>query len=166
MEFGTRFRNSYTIVCRKADGQNRWTERVRNLTTDAGIEEILDKFWRGSGYNAAHFVGLTAGDPAFSAMDTMAAHAGWSEADNYNGSGRPSLNLGAVSGLSVSNDAGPAVFDVVSAGTVGGAFVTTGPVKSGTSGVLIGGAAFIGGNRSVAAGDQIEITVNLSAASA
>lgn len=166
MEFGTRFSNSYTIVCRKADGQNRWTERVKNLTTDAGIEEILDKFWRGSGYNAAHFVGLTTGSPVFSAADTMAAHGGWSEASNYNGSVRPSLILGAVSDLAVSNDASRAVFDVVNAGMVGGAFVTTGSAKGGATGVLIGGAAFIGGDRSVAAGDQIEITVNLSAASA
>ena len=166
MKFGTRFRNEYKIVCRKADGQTRWTECVKNLTTDEGLEEILDKFWRGSAYNAAHYIGLAGTTPVFTAGDTMALHGGWGEVILYNGTNRPALTLGPVSGLSVSNDANRTVFEVVSGGTVGGAFVTTGAAKGATTGILIGGAAFIGGDRVVAAGDQIEITVNLSAASA
>lgn len=166
MEFGTRFRNVYKIVCRKADGRNRWTECVKNLTTDEGLEEILDKFWRGTSYSAAHYVGLAGGTPVFTANDTMGAHAGWGEATLYNGSVRPALTLGPVSSLSVSNDANRAVFEVISGGTVGGAFVTTGASKGASTGILIGGAAFVGGDRVVAAGDQIEITVSLSAASA
>jgi len=166
MRFGTRFRNEYKIVCRKANGQTRWTECVKNLTTDEGLEEILDKFWRGSTYTAAHYIGLAGSTPVFTASDTMVLHPGWGEVTLYNDVNRPGLNLGPVNGLSVSNDGNRAVFEVVSGGTAGGAFVTTGAVKGTTTGILIGGAAFIGGDRVVAAGDQIEITVNLSAASA
>ena len=165
MDMSIGFRNSYHIRCVHQNGAIGWVDEVKNLTTHEGLSEILDKFWRGNTYNAAHYVALTGASPTFAASDTLSAHPGWAEEAAYDEPSRIDLSLGTVNAQSVNNSGSKAVFTFSNTVTIGGAFITTDSVKAGTAGVLMGGAAFLGGDRVVNAGDQLEITVNLSAMS-
>ena len=160
------FENYWTIECVGPDGQLKWVDRFANLVTNAGLDDILDKYYKGSGYSAAHFVGITDGTPTFAAGDTMASHAGWTEADEYAEATRRSLTLGSVSGQSVDNTASKASFSINGSITAGGAFLTTSSTKGGSTGTLIAGAAFSGGDRALLNGDTLLVSVTLTAASA
>jgi len=162
---GARFKNIYQVECLR-DGAVIWQDVAENLVVDEGLDEILDKFWKGSTYTAGHYVGLTDGTPSGAAADTMSSHAGWAEVTAFSEGARQSLTLGAVSAQSVDNSAAKASFTIDASTTVGGAFVATDSTKGGTSGTLIGIAAFSGGDRSVQNGDTINVTVTLTAQTA
>lgn len=165
MDMSIGFRNSYRIQCVSSKGSLRWVDEVKNLTTDEGLSEILDKFWRGANYNAAHYIALTGANPTFAATDNLNVHPGWAEEMAYDEPTRIALTLGDVGVQSLDNSASKALFTFSSTVTIGGAFISSDAVKGGAAGVLMGGAAFLGGDRIVNAGDQLEITVNLSAMS-
>ena len=113
----------------------------------------------------AWYIGLMNATPTVAAGDTMGSHAGWTEYTSYSQATRVAYT-GVESGQAVTNSASPAIF-TVNAGstTVGGAFITSGSAISGSTGTLGPEAAFTGGNRSPANGDQIVVTYSLSAAS-
>lgn len=143
-----------------------WVEEVPNLVVMAGLTDSIDKHFKGSSYTAAWYVGLASGTPTFAEGDTMAAHAGWYEITPYAGA-RPTLTLGTVTSGSVNNSASKATYSITaSTMVVGGAFLVTLPTAAQTSGTLYGGAAFSGGNRTVASGDTLNVTVTLSATAA
>lgn len=154
----------YKIECVGADGEVKWIDEFDNLVVNAGLNDVLDKYLKGSAYTAAFYVGLTAATPTFAAADTMASHAGWTESAAYSQANRPTLTLGAVASQSVDNSASKAQFSINATATIGGAFVTTNNTKSGSTGTLYGGGAFAEGNRSVVSGDTLNVTVTLSAA--
>lgn len=156
----------FTIECIDKNGQLRWIETIENLVVTAGLNDILDKYFKGSTYTASHFVGLTAGTPTFAAGDTMASHSGWTESTVYSEATRPAYTPGTVSGGSVDNSASKASFSINAGGTVGGAFIVTNSTKGGTTGTLYGGGAFTGGDRAVVSGDTINVTVTATAAAA
>lgn len=161
-----RFLHHWEIQCFGADGRLKWTEAFDNLVTNEGLNDILEKYWKGSGYSASHFVGLADGTPTFAAGDTMSSHAGWTEIQDYDESTRRTLTLGSVSGQSVDNTAAKASFSINDSVTVGGAFIATSSTKGGTTGVLVAGAAFSGGDRALLNGDTLAVSVTLTAASA
>lgn len=163
---GFKFVNEYKIECIKPDGSLRWVMEDHNLVVNVGLNDVLDKYFKGSAYTAAFFVGLASASPTFAAGDTMASHGGWTEVTDYTEAARPDLTLGSVSGQSVSNTASKAVFTVNNTVSIGGAFITTDDTVGGTDGVLYGGAAFTNGNRSAIAGDELRVTCTLTAASA
>lgn len=154
----------YKVECFDATGKLKWAEEFDNLVVTAGLNDSLDKHFKGSSYTAAWYVGLTAGSPSFAAGDTMSSHAGWTESAIYSESVRQTLSLGSVSGGSVDNSASKASYSINGSGTVGGAFVVTDNTKSGSTGTLYGGGAFSGGNRTVASGDTLNVTITLTAA--
>lgn len=160
------FKNSYLVECFDADGKLKWVEEIPNIVANVGLDDVLDKYFKGSTYTAAHFVGLTDGAPTVAAGDTMASHAGWSEVVAYSEATREALTLGTVASQSVDNSASKASFSINGSATIGGAFVTTNNTKSGTTGILYGVAAFTGGNRTVADGDTVNVTTTLTASSA
>lgn len=143
-----------------------WTDEFHNLVVTTGLNDLLDKYFKGSSYTAAHYVGLTDGSPTFAAGNTMASHAGWAEVTDYSQSNRPSLTLGTVASGSVDNSASKANFSITGTVTVGGAFVTTNNTKGGTTGILYGGGALTEGNRSLINGDSLAIGITLTAAAA
>lgn len=162
----TAVRHRYAFEARDRHGNLLWEETVHNLTVDVGLNDILDKYWKGSGYTAAHFVGLTGHSPTVAPADTMASHAGWTEVTAYAEANRPALTLGAVSNKSVDNSASKATFSINADNTqVGGAFVVTNSTKGGTAGTLIG-CAPLSTNRTMGSGDTLSVTVTASAASA
>ena len=154
----------YRIECFAPDGTLKWVEEVKNLVVTQGLNDLLDKYFKGAAYTAGFFVGLK-GTGAIAAGDTMAAHAGWAEITAYSNAARPGLTLGAVAAGSVDNAASKAAFNINGAATVAGAFVTTVNTKGGTTGVLYGAADFAAA-RTVAADDTLNVQVTLTAASA
>lgn len=151
----------YRFECFDKYGKMRWTEEVENLVTNAGLDDVLAKYFKGSSYTAAFYVGLK-GAGTIAAGDTLASHAGWTEVTAYTGN-RQAITLGSVASQSVSNSGSVNAFAITGTATVAGGFLAT--VATGTSGILYGAADF-GTSRSVLNGDTLNVTVTLTSASA
>jgi hypothetical protein len=155
--FGPYF--TYKVECVGADGQVKWTEEYKNLVTTAGKTDIIDKYFKGSGYTAAWYLGLK-GTGSAAVGDTMASHAGWSEVTAYANATLPAITFGTTSGGS--NTATVVAFAINGTATVAGAFVTTNSTKGATSGTLYSAGDF-GASRSVINGDTLNVTLTVSA---
>lgn len=161
-----RFCNRVKVIARDKNGKIKWVEEGANLVTNAGLDDVLGKYLKGSAYTAAFYVGLIDGTPTIAAGDTMSSHAGWSEVTAYSESNRQTLTLGSVASQSVDNSASTAVITCNADSTVfGGAFLVTNNTKGGTTGVLFAALAF-SANRTLNNGETLEITWTLTAASA
>jgi hypothetical protein len=93
-------------------GELKWVEEFDNLVVNDGLDDSLDKHFKGSGYTAAWYVGLTDGTPTPAPGDDQAGHAGWVEVVAYDEAVRQTLTLGAVSAQSVDNSANKATFTI------------------------------------------------------
>ena len=159
---------TFTAECRDADGNLKWTDTFPNLVMNTGKSDILDKYFKGSGYTALHYAGLVDGGsaPTYNAADTMASHAGWSDINPYSNANRPTMAWGTASASG--GGAGTAgtgtlastgiVFNINATATVAGVFITTNNTKAGTTGTLLSAGSFTGGNRAVASGDTPTVT--------
>ena len=162
LSFGPTMSSRYRFECFGKDGRLKWVEEVDNTVVNVGLNDLLNKYFKGSSYTAAFYVGLK-GTGSISASDTMSSHAGWSEDTTYSDSTRPALTLGSVASQSVDNSASKASFGINGTSTIYGAFVTTNSTKGGTSGTLYGAADF-GASRAVISGDTLNVTITLTAA--
>jgi hypothetical protein len=131
--------------------EKKWEEDVVNLVMTAGKTDIVDKYFKGSSYTAAWFMGLK-GTGTIAAADTLASHAGWSEVTPYSGN-RPAITWGTTS--AGSNTATAVSYSINATQTVAGAFVCT--VNTGTSGILYSCSDFAA-PRAVASGDTLNVT--------
>jgi hypothetical protein len=155
----------YTVECVGADGQVKWREEYQNLVVTVGKNFILDTVLSGSGYTNSISLGLVNGatTPTYAATDTMASHAGWTEFVNYsNGTRYPPTFASASAGSKATSSA--AGFTINSTGgTVAGTFLVSGSnAINGTTGTLISVGSFSGGNRTVIAGDTLNVSYTLS----
>ena len=158
----------FKIECRDAQGNLKWVAEEHNLVVNAGLKDMNDKYFTGSSYTAAWYLGLygsgATNDPA--ADDTMASHAGWTEVTDYSQSTRPACTFAAATTADpsvITNTASPAVFSINDTTVVGGAFLTSNNTKGGTTGVLFSAADFQApGDRSVVSGDTITVTYTFS----
>lgn len=161
---GLKMENLYTFWATNPKGEIIWHDFVANLVVDEGLDDALDKHLRGSAYTAAWYMGLTGTTPSFAAGDDMTTHAGWTENTTYSQGTRPSITFAAVSGKSTDNSGSPCVFSINGAATLGGGFVVSNSTKGGTSGILYGGGAFSGGDKTLGNGDTLNGTVTATAA--
>lgn len=174
VSLGLEHRNVYRYVCRGPvkgpDGRWRrkckWVEKVENLVTTEGKNDELTKYFKGSSYTAAWYVGLinNAGFSALAAADVAAQIGGtngWAEATTYSESVRQTLTLGSAASGSIDNTASKAVFSINGTVTIYGGFVDSVSTKSGTTGVLYGEAAF-SSTRALISGDTLTVTVTLT----
>ena len=153
----------WRFECRRHDGSLRWVEEVKNITVNAGLNDILDKYFKGSGYTASFFMGLKdTGTPV--AADTMASHASWATITPYSNATDPAATFGAVASQSVSNSASPAVFNINATDTIFGAFLKDGSAKGGATGLLFGVADFVA-SQAVVNLDTLNVTVTISSQS-
>jgi len=148
-----RFR--YEVECRGADGELKWVEDVTNLVTTEGGNDLIDKYFKGSAYTAAWFMGL-AGTGTKAAADTLASHAAWSEVNPYAGN-RPAITFGTTAAKS--NTATVVAYAITGSATVAGAFVAS--VNTGTSGKLYSVSDFAA-SRAVISGDTLNVTLTVT----
>lgn len=155
----------YTVTCTGADGQVKWTEAFPNLVMNAGVQDMNTKYFAGSSYTAAWYLGLVTGPASgttFAAADTLASHAGWTENTDYSGN-RKAVTFGTATTANpsvISNSAAPSVFTMTGSATIAGAFLCN--AATGTSGVLFSASDFTGGDKSVTSGDTLSVTYTFS----
>ena len=152
----------YNVQCLDSDGQVKWTDTIENLVVTVGKNDLLDKYFAGSAYTAAWYMGLVDGasTPTYAAGDTLASHAGWTESTAYSGSNRATVAWNAASAGSKASTA--TSFSINATATIAGALLTVTQVRATTSGVLYSAGSFSGGNRSVANGDTLNVTYTAS----
>lgn len=157
----------FNVQCFDADGNLKWEDQFHNLVVNEGLQDLNNKYFKGTTYTAAWYLGLVAGpgsSTTYAAGDTLATHAGWTEFTNYAGNrkavtfGSPTLADPSV----IDNVASPSQFSISGGGgTVAGAFLTS--VASGTSGILFSEGDFTGGDKIVASGDTVNVTYTFNA---
>ena len=160
----------YKIQCHDAQGNLKWEAESKNLVVNVGLQDMNAKYFTGSAYTAAWFIGLygagATNTPA--ASDTMSSHAGWTENTGYSNATRPICTFGTPTTANPSvatNSASPASFTINATSTVGGAFLVSNSTKGGTTGTLFSAADFgAPGDRSVANADVLTVTYTLSLA--
>jgi len=158
-------RNWYHVECFGPDGKLKWADITHNLVMNVGLDEYLQRIWKSSAFTASDFIGLTDDTPTIVAGDTMASHVGWVEAQGYTEATREAFTPGTVASQSVDNSASKASFSINATDTIGGIFACDNSTKGGTTGILLGAAAFSGGDKSVANLDTLNVTVTSTAAS-
>jgi hypothetical protein len=164
----------FTVTCFDKDGNLKWEDKFHNLVMNVGLQDLNNKYFNGSAYTAAWYLGLITGPgsgTSFAAADTMSSHTGWTEFINYTGTDRILADFGTATNADPSvilNSTGtggsPAVYTISGAGgTIAGAFLTTGQVKSATTGILFSAGDFSGGDKIVASGDTVNVTYTFNA---
>jgi hypothetical protein len=157
----------FTIQCFGQDGNLKWEEKNHNLVVNQGLKDMNDKYFSGSAYTAAWYLGLITGPGSgttIAAADTLASHTGWTEYTDYTGN-RQAVTFGAATLADpsvISNSASPNAFIITApGGTVAGAFLAS--VATGSSGILFSASDFQSpGDRVVVAGDTLNVTYTFS----
>jgi hypothetical protein len=152
----------FTVVCRDKDGNLKWEESSPNLVVNVGLQDMNAKYFVGSAYTAAWYLGLITGPASgttFAAGDTLASHAGWTEDTNYSGT-RKVCTFGTATTADpsvITNSLNTASFTMNATTTIAGAFLCS--VTSGTSGILFSASDFQSpGDRAVVSGDVLVVT--------
>lgn len=158
----------FTLKCFDKDGNLKWESVSHNLVVNVGLQDMNAKYFSGSAYTAAWYIGLygAAASNTPAAADTMSSHAGWTEVIAYSQATRVAATFGTATTADpsvISNSASPATFTINATTTVGGAFLTTGSAKSGTTGTLFSASDFAApGDRSVVSADTLTVTYQFS----
>ena len=160
----------FNFECVGADGKVKWTDTVPNLVVNAGLAYMAGSSLTSVTQITTWFIGLygagASNTPA--AADTMSSHAGWTEVVPYSNATRVACTFVTATTANPSvatNSASPAAFSINATSTVGGAFLTSGSAKSGTTGTLFSASDFTTpGDRSVVSGDTINVTYTMSLA--
>jgi hypothetical protein len=163
---GARSGGVFHVQCFDKDGNLKWSTSEHNLVVNEGLQNMNTEYFKGSTYTADFYLGLITGPGSgttFAAADTLASKA-WTEYTDYAGS-RKAVTFGTATTADpsvISNSASPSAFTISGAGgVVAGAFLCT--VASGTSGVLFSESDFQSpGDRTVVAGDTLNVTYTFS----
>jgi hypothetical protein len=160
----------YHVECHDKDGNLKWSADTKNLVVNAGLAYMAGTALTSVAQITTWYIGLygagASNTPA--AGDTMSSHAGWTEVTTYSNATRVAATFVTATTANpsvVTNSASPATFNINGTTTVGGAFLTSGSAKSGTTGTLFSAADFAApGDRSVVSGDVLSVTYTFSLA--
>jgi hypothetical protein len=160
----------YTATCYDAQGNEKWSDVIENLTTNVGRASLNDAYL-GNTAAGAIVMGLK-GTGTAAYADTQASHATWLEvggtnAPTYSGTRKtPTFSSATVANPSVKATSAAVVFTMTGSGTVAGAFINVGGSSTidSTTGVLFSAGDFTAGSKTVTSGDTINVTYTLSAA--
>ena len=162
----------YECICYDKDGNIKWQDTIENVVATVGKNLALDTYLAGSAYTVVGpYMGLisSVSYSAISAADTMASHAGWTEAGitnapTYSG-GRKTAAWSAASAGSKALSAALA-FTFTGAGTVKGCFLVFGTgaltTVDNTAGTLYSAGLFTGGDKVVANTDVLNVSYTAS----
>jgi hypothetical protein len=159
----------YEAECIGPDGDVKWRDTIENVVTTVGKNLALDTFLAGAAYTVTGpFMGLIssvgyAAGPV--AADTMASHAGWTEAGVTNAPTytvpRKTAAWNAAAAGSKALSAALS-FAITGAGTVKGAFLVYGAgalsTVDNTAGTLYSAGVFSGGDKIVANLDTLNVS--------
>lgn len=153
---------TYYAECYDSEGNLKWADSIENLVVTVGKNDLLDKYFAGSAYTAAWYMGLVNGGttPTYAATDTLASHAGWTElaaGTAYTGN---RITVGWSAASAGSKTSTTTAFPILATNTVAGCLLAS--VNTGTSGILYSAGNFTGGNKSVANGDTLNVTYTAS----
>ena len=160
----------FEIKCHDKDGNLKWEAQSKNLVVNVGLAYMAGTALTSTAQITTWYLGLygAASSNTPAAADTMTSHAGWTEVVAYSNATRVSVTFVAATTANpsvVTNSASPAVFNINGTTTVGGAFLTSGSAKSGTTGTLFSAADFGSpGDRSVVNSDTLSVTYTFSLA--
>lgn len=129
---------SFTLQAYNADGTPAWGDRFPNGATTAGLNSLLDVYFRAQAQLTTWYIGLISntGFTALAITDTPSSHAGWTESTAYDEATRQTWTPGAAGGGSIINPTRPA-FTISTNGTqIKGAFLISENTKGGTTGTL------------------------------
>ena len=160
----------YTATCFDANGNEKWSDVIENLTTNVGRASLNDSYL-GNTAGGAVVMGLK-GTGTAAYADTQASHATWLEvggtnAPTYSGTRKtPTFSASTVANPAVKSTSAAVVFSMTGSGTVAGAFINVGGSATidSTTGVLFSAGDFTAGSKTVTSGDTINVTYTLSAA--
>ena len=160
----------YYGECHDKDGNLKWSAESKNLVVNVGLQYMAGTALTSVAQITTWYIGLygagASNTPA--AGDTMSSHAGWTEVVPYSNATRVAATFATATTANpsvVTNSASPATFTINATSTVGGAFLTSGSAKSGTTGTLFSAADFASpGDRSVVSGDILSVTYTFSLA--
>lgn len=158
----------YKLECRDKDGNIKWVVEEDNLVVNVGLQYMAGTALTSTTQITTWYLGLITGPGVTtSATDTMSSK-GWTEFTGYSNSTRVTPTFTAATNANpsvVTNSGTPANFTINATGTVGGAFLTSGSAKGGTTGTLFSEKAFSSpGDRSVVSGDILAVTYTFSLA--
>jgi hypothetical protein len=160
----------YTVTCVGADGVEKWSDTFHNLVMNGGLANMNSTYFGAGAQSTTWYLGLVTGPGStttYSATDTLASHGatgsgGWTENTDYSGN-RKSVTFGSATTANpsvITNSAAPSSFLMTGTATIAGAFLCN--VATGTSGVLFSAGDFTAGDKSVAAGDTLNVTYTFS----
>ena len=160
----------YTATCFDANGVEKWSDVIENLTTNVGRASLNDAYL-GNTAAGAVVMGLK-GTGTAAYADTQASHAGWLEvggtnAPTYSGTRKtPAFSASTSANPAVKSTSAAVVFSMTGSGTVAGAFINVGGSSTidSTTGVLFSAGDFTAGSKTVTSGDTINVQYTLSAA--
>ena len=160
----------FEIKCHDKEGNLKWEAQSKNLVVNAGLAYMAGSALTSVTAITSWYIGLygagASNTPA--AADTMSSHAGWTEVVAYSNGTRVAATFVTATTANpsvVTNSASPATFNINGTTTVGGAFLTSGSAKSGTTGTLFSAADFGSpGDRSVVNSDTLSVTYTFSLA--
>ena len=160
----------FEIKCHDKDGNLKWEAQSKNLVVNVGLQYMAGSALTSVTQITTWYLGLygagASNTPA--AGDTMSSHAGWTEVVAYSNATRVAATFATATAANpsvVTNTASPATFNINGTTTVGGAFLTSGSAKSGTTGTLFSAADFGSpGDRSVVSSDTLSVTYTFSLA--
>jgi hypothetical protein len=160
----------YTATCFDANGVEKWSDVIENLTTNVGRASLNDAYL-GNTAAGAVVMGLK-GTGTAAYADTQASHAGWLEvggtnAPTYSGTRKtPAFSSSTVANPAVKSTSAAVVFTMTGSGTVAGAFINVGGSSTidSTTGTLFSAGDFTAGSKTVTSGDTINVQYTLSAA--
>lgn len=165
MKQDVKIKVKWIVECFDKFGKLKWRDEYYNLVTTLGKNALLDNTFNAAAASVTWYVGLVTGpggSNTYSAADTMASHAGWTENTSYSESVRQTWTKnGAASAGAMSNSSSKAVFSINGTATIAGAFLTSNSTKNGTTGTLFGVGNFTA-DRSVVNGDTLNVQVDPS----
>lgn len=167
---GANAQGNYIVECRGPDGNLKWRDEFPNVVATVGKNFMLDQALAGSGYTVVGpYIGLISSVSwsAVAAGDTMASHAGWTEAGatnapTYTAPRKTATWAAASAGTKALSST--ATFAMTGTGTVKGAFMVYGTNAStaidNTLGTLYSAGTFSNGDKGVGNGDSLYVTYN------
>ncbi len=165
---GARAHGEYALQCFDSQGNLKWEMGGHNLVVNEGLQDMNTKYFTGSSYTAAWYIGLygAAASNNPTATDTAASHPGFTEITPYSNATRPACTFGSATSADpsvISNSASVAAFSINATATVGGAFLISNNTKGGSTGILFSASDFQApGDRVVASGDFLNVTYTFS----